>query len=404
MSVVTLNNNDIADILKDAIKQSTGSEAVDSLDLSGIVDLGNDESIIGSREQFTKALINVVTRNWFTDSKYRTQYKDPFFQDSDKFGAIVQAISIEVPEVQEASNWKDFGPDTQGGQTATVGVYTIHLPQITTNYYGKSVSWSIPITITGSQWDTAFDSESNIREFVGYILMCVDNAIIIHLEDLDNANRNNFMGEKIAYAASQGATGVHKVNLVEMYVKEMGDPTADFSVEDYLSDVNATRHGSEKIRLFKKYFGKMSTKYNVGGKMRFTPDERIVLQVLSFFEERLATVALSDTYQKDTVELPGFQSIPYWQGSGVDEDDFDEISKIEIKTASGDTVEQSGIVAFLCDKWAILHTLKEKRIGVQKFDIENLTLYEYQFRDMYMNNLTMNAIVFTLEDYTAPTP
>lgn len=404
MSVVTLNNNDIADILKAAIKQSTGSEAVDSLDLSGIVDIGTDANIIGSREQFTKALINVLMKNWFTDSKYRTQYFDPFFQDSDKFGAIVQAISIEVPEVQEASNWKDFGPDTAHGQTATVGVYTIHLPQISTNYYGKSVSWSIPITITGSQWDTAFNSESEIRTFVNYILMCIDNAIIVHLEDLDNANRNNFMGEKIHYAGTVGATGVHKVNLVELYVNEMGNPAANYTVEDYLANVNAMRHGSEKLRLFKKYFGKMSRKYNVGGKMRFTPSERIVLQVLTFFDERMATVALSDTYHKELVEMPNFQSVPYWQGVGTSDNDFDEISKIEVKTANGDTVEQSGIVAFMCDQWGVMHTIKEKRVGVQKFDIENLTLYEYQFRDMYMNDLTMNAVVFTLEDYTAPTP
>lgn len=404
MSVVTLNNNDVADVLKAAIKQATGSEAVDSLDLSGIVDLGNDDTIIGSREQFTKALINVLMKNWFTDSKYRTQYFDPFFQDSDKFGAIVQAISIEVPEVQEASNWKDFGPDTAHGQTATVGVYTIHLPQIATNYFGKSVSWSIPITITGSQWDTAFNSEDEIRTFVAYILMCIDNAIIIHLEDMDNANRNNFMGEKIHYAGTVGAAGVHKVNLVELYVKEMGDATEDYTVEQYLANVNAMRHGSEKLRLFKKYFGKMSRKYNIGGKLRFTPDERMVLQVLTFFDERMATVALSDTYHKELVEMPKFQSVPYWQGIGTGDDDFDEISKIEIKTASGDTIEQSGIVAFLCDQWAVLHTIKEKRVGVQNFNIEDLTLYEYQFRDMYMNDLSMNAIVFTLEDYIAPTP
>ena len=404
MSVVTLNNNDIADILKAAIKQSTGSEAVDSLDLSGIVDIGTDENIIGSREQFTKALINVLMKNWFTDSKYRTQYFDPFFQDSDKFGAIVQAISIEVPEVQEASNWKDFGPDTAHGQTATVGVYTIHLPAIATNYYGKSVSWSIPITITGSQWDTAFNSESEIRTFINYILMCIDNAIIVHLEDLDNANRNNFMGEKIHYAGTVSATGVHVVDLVELFVNEMGNPAADYTVEEYLSNVNAMRHASEKLRLFKKYFGKMSRKYNVGGKMRFTPSERIVLQTLTFFDERMATVAMSDTYHKELVEMPNFQSVPYWQGQGTTDNDFDEISKIEVKTASGDTVEQSGIVAFMCDQWGIMHTIKEKRVGVQKFDIENLTLYEYQFRDMYMNDLTMNAVVFILKDYTAPTP
>ena len=123
-------------------------------------------------------------------------------------------------------------------------------------------------------------------------------------------NRNNFMAEKIAYAASVGATGVHVVDLVEKYVKEMGDPTADFTVEEYLSDVNAMRHGSEKIRLYDKYIGRMSVKYNTAGRKRFTPKERKVLQILSFFDERMKTVALSDTIHDDYVKLApeGYQS------------------------------------------------------------------------------------------------
>lgn len=394
MPAVTLNNNQVASIVNSAIAQSTGASAVAELDLEGIIDAGNDASVIGSVEQFTKSLINVVMKNWFTDSSYRTQYKDPFFEDNEKFGAIVQMISVDVPEVKENSAWKGFVSGT-----TTVGQYTVYLPIVDTKYYGKTTSWALPITITGEQWDTAFHSATELKAFVAYILMCVDNAIVIHLEDMNNANRNNFMAEKIAYAGSQGATGIHKVNLVELYVNEMGDPTAAYTKEDYMANVNAMRHGSEKIRLMKEYFKKMSTRYNTEGKKRFTPEDRIVLQVLSFFEERMATVALSDTYHKDIVEMPGYQSVAFWQGNS--DDSFEEVSKIDVKIGSdGTAVEQGGIVAFMADKWAVMHTIKNKRVAAQHFDIEDLTLYEYQFQDMYMNNLTMNAVVFTLEDYT----
>ena len=405
MAVTTLNNNQIASIVNDAIAQATGADEVGTLDLQGIVDMGNDPSVIGSRDQFTKALINVIIKNWFQDSSYRTEFEDPFFEDSEKYGAIIQMISVEVPEVKESSAWQDFGPDTAHGQIDTVGQYKIYLPIVHTQYYGKTVSYELPICVTEEQWDTAFKSEGEVRSFVAYVLMCVDNALIVHIEDMSNMNRNNFMAEKLAYAASQGATGVHKINLVEKYVKEMGDPTANFSVEDYLSDVNAMRHGSEKLRLYKRYLKKMSVKYNTAGRRRFTPEDRMVLQVLSFFEERMATVALSDTYHKDIVEMPNYQSVAYWQGQGEDDSDFDEVSKIDVEIASdGTKVTQSGIVAFLCDKWAILHTIKSRRVAVKHFDPEALTQYYYQYRDLYMNDLTMNAIVFTLEDYTAPTP
>lgn len=397
--MATLNNNDVASVLNSAIAMSTGADDVGTLDLEDIIDAGNDDTVIGSVEQFTKALINVLVKNWFTDSKYRSQYNDPFFEDAETYGAIVQNISVEVPQVKESSAWQNFGSGE--GQVATVGTYTIYLPIVHSQYYGKTISWELPICITGEQWDTAFKNASELKTFVGYILMCVDNAIIVHLEDMNNANRNNFMAEKINYANGESATGVHVVNLVEKYVTEMGDSTEAYTVDQYLANVNAMRHGSEKIRLMKKYFQKMSVKYNTAGRRRFTPEDRIVLQVLSFFEERMSTVALSDTYHKDIVEMPGFQSVAYWQGTGESDNDFDDISSINVKIASdGTSVSQSGIVAFMCDKWAVLHTIKSKRVAAKVFEPENLTQYYYQFRDLYMNDLTLNAVVFILADYS----
>jgi len=36
---------------------------------------------------------------------------------------------------------------------------------------------------------------------------------------------------------------------------------------------------------------------------------------------------------------------------------------------------------------------------VQRFEPEDITQYYNQFRDSYVNNLTMNGIVFVLADY-----
>ena len=76
-------------------------------------------------------------------------------------------------------------------------------------------------------------------------------------------------------------------------------------------------------------------------------------------------------------------------------------SEINVET-SGGVVNQSGIVAFMADSWAIMHTIRKQRIGEQYFSIEDVHHYEYQFVDAYMNNLNMPAVVFTLQDYTQP--
>lgn len=403
MSVVTLNNNAVYSIINAARAQALGGgseEAIASLDLKDIVDAGGDETVIGSREAFTKALINVLVKNWFTDTSYRSSYSDPFFEDSARFGAITQMISVEVPAVKASSQWTSI---TSG--TTTVGTYTVYLPVVDTQYYGKSDSWEIPIAITGNQWNTAFKNEDELRGFVSYVLMMVDNALVVHLENMSNMNRNNFIIEKYkAATAVSPEDGVHVVDLLGGFVAAHGDTTKDFSVADFLDSQEALIYAAEQIALYSDYIGRMSTMFNIGNKARFTPDDRKVLQVLSAFEKRMQFHALSDVYHDELAALPGHQSVAYWQGFG-NGGTWSEVSKIIGKPTSyttGDATTVSNVVAFLADKWSVMHTIIEHRVAAKVFEPEDIVQYYYQFTDRYLNDLTQNAIVFVLNPYTAP--
>lgn len=403
---MAINNNQAAEVIKAAFKQSTGSTAIDTLDLEGIIDAGKSGEFTPEKEPFTKALISVLTKNWFTDSSYRSQYKDPFYEDAERFGAIVQAISIEVPEVTESHAWKDFSPvvDPSTGDVtyATAGIYNLYLPIVDTKYYTKSISWELPIAITNEQWDVAFDNTSEALSFVSYVLMCVDNAIVIHLENMNNASRNDFIAEKVHYATTQGATGVHVINLVEEYQKSQAEP-ANMTAEAYLNSTDGLLNGVEVLMNHIDLLRKPTRIYNTEQKLRFTPDERLVVQVLSQYENRLNVVGRSNIYHDELVALPGHEKIPYWQAPGL-ANAFADVANINVKTASGDSVDVDGVVAFVSDKWSILHTIRNKRVAATYFDPEDLTQYYNQFRDQYMNNLTMNAIVFVVQDYTVPEP
>lgn len=391
--MATLNNNQVFTVIKSVLAQTVGGE-ITATNLQGIIDTGNDPSVIGSKEQFTQALVNTLAKNWYTDTAYRSQYYDPFYVDNEKFGAIVQTISVEVPEVRESQAWKTF----ENG-VSQVGQYTVYLPVVHSKYYGKSVSWELPITITYEQWDTAFKSASELSQFVNYIMLMIDNALTLHLENMNALNRNNFMAEKIAYSKTPEAKGVHKINLVEVFAKLTGKNA--LTVKEYLADEKALRNGVATINQYVDYFDKMNTQFNTAGRQRFTPDDRKVLQVLSAFYTAIESVSLTTAFNEQYARLKkDFQKVPFWQSSN--DFDFNTVSSINVVTSSdGTSVSQSGIVAFLCDKWSIMHTIKSHRVAVKDFNPEALTMYFYQYRDQYMNDLTMNAIVFTVEDYTA---
>ena len=393
-----LKNTQIEKIVNEAYNLMTGkTEVPTAIDLKDFCDNGSKSIGEENREKFTGALIGVCTKNWFTDTSYRSEYNDPFFVDTEQFGAIMQVISVNIPNAISNSAWNDF----VSGETK-VGQYTVYLPIVDTLYYTKSTSWALPIDITGEQWDTAFRSASDLSSFVSYVFMCLENAILQHMEDMNALNRNNFIANKIK-AQTDNVKGIHVVDLVKEFVDETGRTQA-MTVAQALNSREFLAFASGKITEFISYFKKQTSLFNTEGKVRFTPNERIVLQLLDRFVKRMETLAYSDTFHEEYIALPNHSTVPWWQNSG--DLSFNDVSSINITNGTTPTSEpivvcnRSGIVGLLADSWAIMHTIRSKRVASQHFNIENITHYEYQHRDSYMNNLTLNAVVFVMNDYT----
>lgn len=394
-----LNNNAVYSLVNEAYKQAVGAKAIATENLTDFCETGAAyDTLIADnawKDQFCKALLQQCVKNFYTDTSYRSEYRDPFFKDSRRFGAICQMISAEAPEAVESHAWQNFVSGS-----STVGVYTLYLASVSSKFFGKSTSWEIDIAISGEQMDTAFKNEGELAQFVAFLMMTVDNAIVVHLEDCNNMNRNNFIGEKINYAASFSATGVHVVDLVALYAAETGDQTVT-TAEAFMADDKCMRFAAETIDKYSGYFSKMSTLFNVDGKKKFTPKSRQVCQILQHFYSRMKSVSYADAYNMDFVKLDGFDAIPYWQGFGAASNgavDFDEVSTIKVKTSDGNTISQSGVVGFLADEWAIMHTILSERVAHTRHDPEDIDQYYYQFRDQRINNLGQNAVVFVLND------
>ena len=389
MPAVTLNNNQIATILNEAVAEITG-KAVGELDLRGFIATASDSSIIGSVDQLTKAMINVIMKKWYMDTKYRSGYNSPFFVDDVEYGAITEVISITVPDAQPASNWTDIVSGT-----TQLGLYTIYLPTVDVSVYGKTSSWQIPVGILEDQLKSCLNGEDELREFVSHIFLCIDNALVAHMEALDSANRNSFMAAKINFAAS-GGTGVHVVNLVEEYVANAGLESTGMTAAYYLNNKDALADGAMTIMEYAELLQKMSTEYNTKGDKRFTPEKRLVLQLLTKFDKQLKYHMRSATFHEDLVKIPNYGTVPYWQSAK--KSDRDTID-VDIDVSGNKThVQQGGIVGLLCDSWAIVHTIKNRRVAAKQFEPEHLVQYYNQFQDCYYNNLGLNGIVFIVAD------
>ena len=389
MAITKLTTADISSIVNSAYQQFTGDSGAVLTDIKALVDEGAAD-IAALRSKFTGALIAQVTKNFYTQTSAESEYDDPFYQDSEEFGAICQMITAQVADAIANPAWANFVSGT-----TEVGVYTVYLPTINTTYFTKQEAWSVPLTITGEQWNQAFRDNAGLSEFVQFIHLVMGNAIMAHREHMNEMNRNNFIAEKLNAAADQTVDGIHAVDLIALYASEFGLTTA-FSVEDALASDTFKTFAMSKIGEYADYMQKQTSLFSVDGQVRFVPSDRLVCQMLSAFDKKLA-VTQAGIYHNDLIKMPGYRTVASWQGLG--HLTFDDLSTINVKVAGG-TVEQSGIVALLVDKWAILHTIKKQRVAAQHFEIEDLTHYSYQFVDQYMNNLSMPGIVFYMSDYT----
>lgn len=398
----TVDNASAYQIVNAAYKQAVGAAAIDTITLDDFVDGGVAfASLNMARDKFLNALID-QTVNFYTQESFEDNYEDPYYVESRRFANVVQMIHASVGDVTESHAWKDFKPTTSQGVTTykTVGTYEVRPPQVDTSYYTKTVSWELPVSITEEQLVDGFKSAEDLRGFVDYIFVVTQNKLLAHRKQLNALNRNAFIAEKILYAGSQGATGLHVVNLLTEYNKQRGKNIA--TVAAFRADPDAMRFASAQLPLYAKYMKEQSAVFNTKGyDNQFIPSDRLVTEINSAFESDLVEVAYSTTFNDELLRISDYRSTPAWQGFGVQGQntvpaDFDQVTSIDVSVDSGD-VKKSGIVALMVDKYAILHTIRNERVSTNWFDPEQLYLNFYQNRDQYMVNLGQNGVVFTIE-------
>lgn len=391
------NDRDVHSILTSAYKQISGQADIATIDYSGVVTASQQWSD-SQKDKFFETLSNAYMQEAiYTDREFKDRYNDIFYENADTFGAITRVIDVEIPDTIKSSEWETFISGT-----TTIGAHTIYKPAVNEQLFINSDSWAVPLTISGNQYRSAFSSSAGMAEFDNYLRLSAQNAVRIHRAEMNALNRNNYLITKITLMNQ--ANKKHVVNLVEEYCKDTG--TASMTANVYRKTPACLRHS---VKTFKKYKSLMmlpstlfTSSTTTNGK--FCPEDRFVMQVLSDFEGDIISEIYSSTYHDEFVKLPLYRDCPTWQGLKDSNGtlDFPQLSTVIGTPAGYETSNSaSGIVAFMADKYAIMHTNIFNRVGVDVDNIRNVTYYEYQYTDKYMNNMNLNGIVFYVADYVA---
>lgn len=384
--IYTLMNNVSSEVL--------GKTDIINEDLTGIVDMGTAVFNANAIDNYVKSLVNHIGKVVFVNRPYSGKIPS-VLMDAWEFGSVLEKISADIPQAEENNTW-DLTDGTEYKQDV------FHKPTVTAKFFNSKVTFEVPVSITERQVKESFSSAAQLNGFLSMIYNAVEKSMTIKTDALVMRTINNMIAEtlnadKAAFTPSGNtavdyttASTVRCVNLLKLYNDKF---SKTLTAAQAITDPDFIRFASYTMGLYSDRLQSISTLFNVGGKERFTPKESLHVVLLSDFAKAAQTYLYSDTYNKQEVLLPNAETVPSWQASGKDYD-FGNVSKIDVKSASGVSVSVGGVLGVMFDRDALGVCNMDKRVTTNYNAKAEFFNNYYKFDAEYFNDTNENFVVF----------
>ena len=360
-------------------------------DLTGIVDMGTEVFNQNAIDNYVKSLVNHIGKVVFVNRPYSGKVPS-VLMDAWEFGSVMEKISADIPQAEENESWK-LTDGTEYKQDI------FHKPTVTAKFFNSKVTFEVPVSITERQVKESFSSAAQLNGFLSMIYNAVDKSMTIKTDALIMRTINNMIAEtldadKAAFGGStvnySSASTVRCVNLLKLYNTAKG---AKLTAATAILDPEFIRFAAYQMGLYADRLGSISTLFNVGGKERFTPKDALHTVLLSDFAKAAQAYLYADTYHNEQVLLPKAETVPSWQATGKDYA-FANVSKIDVKSASGKTISIGGVLGVMFDRDALGVTNSDKRVTTNYNAKAEFFNNYYKFDAAYFNDTNENFVVF----------
>lgn len=360
-------------------------------DLTGIVDMGKEVFNQNAIDNYVKSLVNHIGKVVFVNRPYSGKVPS-VLMDAWEFGSVMEKISADIPQAEENETW-NLTDGTEYKQDV------FHKPTVTAKFFNSKVTFEVPVSITERQVKESFSSAAQLNGFLSMIYNAVDKSMTIKTDALIMRTINNMIAEtldadKAAFGSTKPnystASTVRCVNLLKLYNTAKN---AQLTAATAILDPDFIRFAAYQMGLYADRLGSISTLFNVGGKERFTPKDALHTVLLSDFAKAAQAYLYADTYHNEQVLLPKAETVPSWQATGKDYA-FANVSKIDVKSASGATISIGGVLGVMFDRDALGVTNSDKRVTTNYNAKAEFFNNYYKFDAAYFNDTNENFVVF----------
>lgn len=383
----------VYNVVNGLTREYLGEDAVVNEDLSNIVDIGSETINLDNLDRYVRSLIDQIGKIIFVNRPYSGAVPS-LYMDGWEYGAILEKVTYDsLPEAEENESW-----ELVDGQSYDPNIFT--KPQVSAKFFSKKVTFDIPMSFAERQVKTAFQNATQLNSFFSMIYTAIDNSMTVKVDSLAMRALNYMIGLTI-----YGSSGNRAINLLSLYNSGV-DQADQLTAAEAIKTPAFIRYASYIMGLYADRLTRLSKLFNDGAKDRFTPRDRMHIILLAEFSRAAEAYLQSDTYHDEFVRLPQADTVPYWQGSGLDYS-FSSTSKVdvqikidEVDESTGDTVRrkvtvsQSGILGVMFDRYAVGVANLDRRVTANYNGRAEFFNNWYKFDAGYFNDPNENFIVF----------
>lgn len=380
----------VYELVNQAGQEATGGSAILNEDFSNIVDFGKTifDNGTDAVDAYCRALINRIGRTIFVDRKYTGKFAS-VLREAWEYGSVLMKVDTDLPDATENESWK-----ISNGVAYDPNV--VHIPEVRAKFFNKKVTFEIDRTFARIQVKQSFTGASELMAFFAMIEQWIENAMTVRIESLARGLVNTLTAETIysEYGAGSQSTASHTraVNLLYLYNQDHAGAT--LTAANCLKSPEFLRFAAYVMGTYKERLSSMSKLFNVDGRDRFTPNDRLHVALLADFAKAADVYLYGDTFHEALVRLPEATDIlPFWQGSGTSYA-YADVAKINVTTPNEHTVTVNGILGVMFDRDALAICNTDRRVTSYYNPKIEATTNFYKYDADYYADTAENFVVF----------
>lgn len=376
----------IYELVNSITSEDLGIEALLNEDLSNVVDVGKQVFNATDVDNYVKSLVNHIGRVIFVNRPYSGNVPS-VLMDGWEFGSVLEKVAADLPEATENESWS-----LEDGKSYDPNIF--YKPSVSAKFFNKKTTFEVPMSFTELQVKESFSNAEQLNGFLSMLYNAVEKSLTVKMDALVMRTINNMIGETLRDDYGEDAynskSGVKAVNLLYLFNQKF---SKTLTPAQAITDPDFIRYAAYQMGVYSSRMSRLSTLFNIGGKDRFTPDTLLHVVMLSDFRKSANVYLQSDVFHNELSALPNAEEVPYWQGSGTSYA-FEDISAINIKTASGETVNIGGILGVMFDRDALGVTNLDRRVTTNYNPKAEFFSNWYKFDAGYFNDMNENFVVF----------